>query len=82
VDIVKVELVEIRITAVQLDGADVRIAFPSSAGKSYRLERNDNLSGTEWETVLPNIPGTGGTVEVTDTMAGRPLGFYRIRLLP
>ena len=71
------------ITAVQITGADVRLRFKTAAGRSYSLERAADPASNLWTTVVDNVPGTGGTVEVTHPHRSAPgAGFYRVRLRP
>jgi hypothetical protein len=70
--------------AAELLGADVRITFTTIAGRTYRIELTDDLSGAIlWETVpgATAVMGTGTIVEVTDTGgANKPQRFYRVTL--
>jgi len=72
----------VRITAVRLVGGQVRITFPSVAGKRYRVERTDSLTGAPWGIAADNVAGTGADVEVVDSTEGSHSRFYRARLLP
>jgi thrombospondin type 3 repeat protein len=70
-----------KIVSVQTRGADIVIRFTSVAGKRYRLERTRDLTSGAWETVAEQLPGNGGSLEVTDR--GEHLdgsGFYRVVL--
>jgi uncharacterized protein DUF4082 len=69
----------LRITSVEYDGANAAITFLSASGKSYVLERsNTGLPGT-WSTVNSPLPGTGGSVQITDSTAGTSATrFYRV----
>jgi len=72
----------LRITAVRLVGGQARITFRSVAGKSYRVERTDSLTGAPWSMAADNVAGTGAEVEVPARAEGYPSRFYRVRLLP
>lgn len=67
-------------------GADVRLSFPTSPGRRYRVERADALTPTiEWQPVAgaEDLLGTGVTLEVLDSGgAGTAQRFYRVALLP
>jgi hypothetical protein len=54
------------------------------AGKLYRVERADNLLSPFSTIVADNVPGTGGTILVTDPGAAAAADerSYRVRLLP
>ena len=66
-------------------GADVRISFPSSPGRRYRVERAEDLTPpAEWQPVAgaENVLGTGLTLDVLDVGgAGFAQRFYRVTLL-
>ena len=68
---------------VTLAGSDVRVSFTTLAGRSYRVERTDNLISGPWSTVANSISGSGGTVQITHSNgAAAPRRFYRAGLLP
>ncbi|HEY6168417.1 MAG TPA: proprotein convertase P-domain-containing protein, partial [Verrucomicrobiae bacterium] len=71
------------IVSITLAGTNAEVAFSSVANKVYRVERNDDLSGTNWTSVANNVPGTGANVTVTNLgAAALPQRTYRVRLLP
>ncbi len=65
-------------------GANFLINFPSIPGMTYRVEKADLLATTNtWSTLQDNIPGTGGSIQITDpNTAGVTQRFYRVKLLP
>ncbi len=73
----------LRITATGPNGADWTVTFSTVSNKLYRLERNDDLTTTNWVTVTNNIAGTGNPIPITDPGGAAATNrFYRIRLLP
>ena len=82
-DIGAFEAFELRITAVDRLGNDLRLSFTSLSGKTYELQsRSDSGSGT-WNSLPGSIPGNGGIAQATVTNAfGQPQQFYRIHQLP
>jgi autotransporter-associated beta strand protein len=69
----------LKITSLVVSGNDFTVSFPTVSGKTYRVERSGTLQAGAWTTLLDNIAGTGGTVQVTDVGgAGQPKRFYRI----
>jgi hypothetical protein len=73
----------LRIVSIQRSGNDFIINFTSITGKTYRLERCDDLSGAVWSTVQDNIPGNGTGIPITDPGAAtQPHRYYRAKLLP
>jgi hypothetical protein len=70
-------------TSVRVQGGNVRLEFTTVAGRQYRVERTENLSGNSWSTVANNVPGTGAVVTVIDLGgATRTSRFYRASLQP
>jgi hypothetical protein len=67
-------------------GADVRISFPTTPARRYRVERTGDLrQPAEWQSVAgaENLLGTGLTLDVLDAGgAGAAQRFYRVTLLP
>jgi len=68
-----------RLIATCVPGAgSCEVSFPSVAGRSYRLEGSETLSGA-WEILAINVAGTGGTVNVTvPAPTGVSRKFFRI----
>ena len=72
------------ITGVAENGSDLVVSFSTVAGKTYRVEWSESLDSGSWTVVetegtpQTDIPGTGGTVQTTDSNgAGHPRRFYR-----
>ncbi len=73
----------LRVIIVAVAGTDAQITFTSIIGKSYRVEKSDDVSAGVWTLVADNVPGTGGNVIATDPGgASLPQRAYRVRLLP
>ena len=74
-------LPEFRITAIDRIGNSVRLSFNTIQGKTYRVEFRPDLSAGNWQPLAGNIPGTGATVQFTDSDAiASSKRFYRIAL--
>ena len=73
----------LRVLKVTFDGSDVVVHFNSIIGRTYRVERSDQLASGQWTPVADNLPGIGEVLQVSDfgAAAGSPR-FYRVRLLP
>ncbi len=68
-------------SSIRFDGTDCLLDFTTATNNYYDLQRTTDLSTSLWSPVITHIPGTDGTVEVTDTNAGnQPRGFYRVRV--
>jgi hypothetical protein len=73
----------LKIDRLAFAGNDVVIAFPTVAGRRYRVERSAILLEGSWQIVADPVAGTGGEVEVHDEdAAADPRRFYRIVVLP
>ncbi len=71
-----------RISSFVNGAGAVTIRFPSVFGKVYRIEYSASLT-SGWQTLSDNIPGTGGTIQITDhPPANQLLRFYRADIVP
>jgi alpha-L-fucosidase 2 len=69
----------LKVSELAFDGDGTSITFPTVLGKSYRVEHSETLQNGSWTTLLENIAGTGGSVQVTDVgAAAQSKRFYRI----
>ena len=60
-------------------GNDIRVKFPTTAAKTYRVDYTKNLPPSSWSALQSSISGTGGEGTVTDTNAvSFPRRFYRV----
>ena len=82
-DIGAYEVFELRITAVDKMGDDLRLSFTSMAGTNYELQTRSNLTMGTWSSVPGSIPGNGSVAQTTVTNPfNQPQQFYRIHQLP
>ncbi len=65
-------------------GGGMVIRFNTGLDRIYRVEFKDNLNDPVWLPLGADIPGTGGTIEVTDPVSiiTTPVRFYHVRVLP
>jgi len=64
---------------VTRENGDTQLSFATVAGKTYRIERSDDLNPASWSIVQDGIAGTGGSISCTDANgAGLSKRFYRI----
>jgi alpha-L-fucosidase len=69
----------LKIGQVQSSGSGMVVSFPTTSGKTYRVEYSTSLQSGSWTSVQDNIAGTGSVVQVTDSGAvGQTKRFYRI----
>jgi hypothetical protein len=72
-----------RISDLHLSGTNTIVSLTTFLGESYDVQRATDVAGGSWLFVATNLPGTGGTLQVTDTNgASQPRRFYRAELSP
>jgi len=69
------------ITSVGLTNGIVTIAWNSVPGGMYRVQYNNNLNGTTWSNLSPDVVATGLTATQTNFVDSLPQQFYRILVL-
>jgi mucin-19 len=57
------------------------LTFPSVSGQIYQLQTKTNLAVAGWSSVGGPMNGTGGTVNVTNTIIA-PQSFFRLQIAP
>ncbi|MCG3148080.1 MAG: hypothetical protein PCFJNLEI_01522 [Verrucomicrobiae bacterium] len=74
---------ELRITGVELSGADAVVRFTSLSNHTFRVAATTNLTGGSWLTLTNALAGTGSIMEIVDPGGALPpRRFYRVELLP
>jgi hypothetical protein len=59
---------------------DFAVSFDTVDGQTYELQSTSDLGTGSWSSVVTNIPGTGGIVQIGDTNAARQTPrFYRVK---
>jgi uncharacterized repeat protein (TIGR03803 family) len=61
-----------------LAGQTFHLSLPTQTGTTYILEFKDSLTNSSWAT-NQSVPGTGGTIILTDPSATGPSRYYRVR---
>jgi hypothetical protein len=69
---------ELTLTAL---GNQYVLSFPSVSGQMYQLQSKTNLALAGWSSLGGTINGTGGTVNVTNSIAG-PQSFFQLQMTP
>ena len=69
------------ITSVGLTNGIVTIAWNSVPGGMYRVQYNNNLNGTTWSNLSPDVVAAGLTATQTNFVDSLPQRFYRIMVL-
>lgn len=54
------------------------LQWQSRPDASYRVEFSSSLPATNWQTLAPDFPGTGGIQSVTNESASKSKEFYRL----
>jgi hypothetical protein len=71
------------IDVTSISSGTIQISWEGSATKNYRLLANNDLTTSDWRTVVEDIHGTNAVVTRRfDISAGPPTLFMRIRALP
>jgi hypothetical protein len=64
-------------------GPDFLMSFATFLGESYDVLRAEAFTNAAWAALQTEIPGTGGSLQITDRNSrGFPERFYRVRLSP
>jgi hypothetical protein len=67
--------------SIRLHGNDCLLDFTTATNNHYDLQRTSDLIANLWSPVITNVPGTDGTVELTDTNgATQARRFYRVKV--
>jgi len=62
-------------------GSQYVLSFPSVSGQIYQLQSKTNLALAAWSSLGGTINGTGGTVNVTNTIVV-PQSFFQLQFTP
>ncbi|PYI87766.1 MAG: hypothetical protein DME26_05120 [Verrucomicrobia bacterium] len=72
-----------QIKSISRTGADVNLSWYAISNRTYRVQYNGNLSGTNWTDLAGDVFATSATASKTDTTFGSAnQRFYRVVLLP
>ncbi len=66
------------ISGVTRTGSTATVSVTSASGYNYTLEFKNALNELSWTPILPAQPGTGGLLNLSDTLATNRTRFYRI----
>jgi hypothetical protein len=69
------------IESISVSNNIATVTWDSVAGRTYRLEYNNQLTGTNWQNITPDISATASTAAMTDNVAGVAQRFYRVMLV-
>ena len=63
---------------IQVSGAGILLSWPSTLGVNFQLEYTDNLAAPAWTPLGSPVPGTGGSISVTNDISLSVQRFFRI----
>jgi hypothetical protein len=71
-----------KLSGVALDGNQFVLNWPTVAGQTYQLQYKDNLTAATWSSLGAVVPGTGGSIIVTNDLGASPQRFFRLGISP
>jgi Lamin Tail Domain len=63
---------------IQVSGAGILLGWPTTMGVNYQIEYKDDLAAPIWTLLGSPVPGTGGSISVTNDITLSTHRFYRI----
>jgi hypothetical protein len=69
------------ITSICLTNGVVTIKWSSVAGGAYRVQYDNNLDGSGWTDLSPDVTATNSTATQTNAVGNAAHRFYRIKVL-
>ena len=82
-DVGAYETSELRITALDTFGNNLRLSFASVLGRNYEIHSRSNLTDGSWSSLPGSIPGNGGIAQnIVSNALGQSQQFYRVHQLP
>jgi len=70
------------IEAISVSNEVISLTWSSIAGKTYRVQRNDDLSSFNWSNLPPDVPASGASTSQDYPLGPEPQGFYRVQFVP
>lgn len=65
------------VATITQTGPQVRISFPTIAGRSYRVDYKDNLDDANWTPLTSPLTANGSSLGFLDNLGPAPHRFYR-----
>jgi chitinase len=81
---VKQSLATPRIVGIQSSNQNIQLDFTSLPLALYRVQWTSNFPTVAWNTLTSNVPGTNGTLRITDpgAITTAPERYYRVQTPP
>ncbi len=70
------------IKTIHRTGSNVDLVWTAVDGRAYRCQYKDALTDPGWTDLAPDVAGSGGTCNITDTSASGGHRYYRVMVLP
>jgi PKD repeat protein len=70
------------IESISLSNDIVSITWSSITGKTYRVQRNEDLSGNNWSNLPPDVPAPGASTTRDYPAGSATQSFYRVQFVP
>jgi hypothetical protein len=70
-----------RFSSITSAGGTNTLTWQTFPGKSYRVEYKNDLNNSEWSVLGSDLVAAGNSLSITNSAAGIPRRFYRIRQL-
>src|SRR5262249_18682 len=51
------------------------LAWPSVTGRTYSIQYKSNIAGGVWQTLTNNLPGTGSSMQISDSISNAAARF-------
>ncbi|HVU07784.1 MAG TPA: putative Ig domain-containing protein, partial [Verrucomicrobiae bacterium] len=72
---------DFRILSITISNNVALVTWTSVSNNFYRLQYTDNLNGTNWNDVSPDILATNQTTSMTNALGNSTQRFYRVMLV-
>ena len=70
------------IEAISVSNDVISLTWSTISGKTYRVQRNDDLGSANWSNLAPDVPASGASSSQDYPLGPGPQGFYRVQFVP
>jgi hypothetical protein len=63
-------------------GGEIILTWDAVPPGIYRVQYAEDLVGTNWTDVLPELQATGSVLTATNPVGSAPHRFYRLQVMP
>ena len=68
--------------SISVTNGNVTLIWSSVHGRNYRLQYSDDLIGTNWTDIAPDVTASGPTASLTSLVGEALQRYYRVFVLP